>query len=209
MLKKLIIVGASGHGKVIEEIARLNGYQVIGYLDDRAEELKALGMNVLGKCKDIPLYKDEYHFAIGIGDNTIRKKFYNIIKEIGGSIPILIHPTAVVSSTARLGEGTCVMANVVINVECQIEEACIINTAATIDHECKLGKCVHISPGAHLAGNVTVGALSWLGIGSCVIQGITIGRSSVVGAGAIVIREVQDNVKVVGNPAHIIDYRGN
>ncbi|RDY31720.1 acetyltransferase [Lachnotalea glycerini] len=203
-MKKLMIIGASGHGKVIEDIARLNGYQKITYLDDRWEELKMLGMNVLGKCSAIPLYINEYQFAIGIGNNLIRKKYYDIIHEKNGDMPILIHPNAVVSSNVKLEAGTCVMANAVISTGCEIGKACVINTAATIDHECKLDNCVHISPGVHLAGNVSVGELSWIGIGSCVIQGIVIGKYCIVGAGAVVIRKVSDNTNVVGNPAQIL-----
>lgn len=196
-----MIIGASGHGKVIEEIARLNNYQIIEYLDDRVEELKELGVNVVGRSDDIPLYKDEYDFAIGIGNNSVRKKYLDIIKEMNGKLPVLVHPSAVVSPNAELKSGTCVMANAVINIGSEIGEACIINTASTVDHECQLEECVHISPGVHLAGNVIAGELAWIGIGSCVIQGITIGKNSIVGAGSVVIRDVSDNVKVVGSPS--------
>lgn len=196
-----MIIGASGHGKVIEEIARLSGYQTIEYLDDRMNELRLQGMNVVGCCNDFIQYINDYDFALGIGNNSIRMKLFEAIKNKNGWVPSLIHPSAVISDKAEIGAGTYVMANAVLNPACKVGEACIINTAATVDHDCEVMNYAHISPGAHLAGNVTVGELSWIGIGSCIIQGIEVGSNCIVGAGAVVIREVSDNTIVVGNPA--------
>jgi len=203
MDKRLVIIGAGGHGKVVADIAQLNGYKEIIFLDDDTN-LKRNGIYaVVGTTKDIDKYKD-HHFIVGIGNNAIRAKIIDQLEEKNALIVTLIHPSAVIDKTVHIEEGTVVMANAVINADAYIGRGCIINTAATIDHECMLHDYIHVSPGSHLAGNIDVGSFTWIGIGSTISNNIKIKSNCIIGAGSVVIKDVEENMKIAGNPVKII-----
>ncbi|WP_322971386.1 acetyltransferase [Faecalibacter sp. LW9] len=194
----MYLYGASGHGKVIVEIAEELGYGIDGFIDNNAE---------LDSIFDYPVIHQtpaSGEVFLSMGNNATRQRIAKAYPQF--TYPTLIHPKAIVSKRAKLGEGTVVMAGVTINSEVQIGKQCIINTSATLDHECRIGDFAHISPHVGLAGNVTVGEGTQVGIGACVIQGITIGKWCMIGAGAVVIRDVPDYAVVVGNPGRIIKY---
>ncbi len=195
---QLYILGASGHGAVVAEIAAAFGYQNIVFCDDDPTKngKTVLGYPVIGDGDVIP---GGSHVAIGIGSNPIRQRLLGTASEKNWILPVLIHPSAVISASATLGLGTVAMANAVVNARAKIGAGCILNTSCSIDHDCELGDAVHIAPGARLSGNVTVGNLSMLGTGSSVIQGITIGSNSIVGVGSVVVRDIADNVVAHGN----------
>jgi UDP-perosamine 4-acetyltransferase len=130
-----------------------------------------------------------------------RAEVFARLKAQGFSFASVVHPSAVISRHAQLGEGVQVMAGAVIQCGCHIGRDTIINTRASIDHDCRLGDHVHIAPGVTLSGGVQVGDLSHLGTGASVIQGIRIGTGVAVGAGAVVIRDVPDGSTVFGVPA--------
>lgn len=196
------IFGASGHGKVVAEIAELNGFEVV-FFDDRWPSLSSVEhWSVVGDAKSLKDSADSFAIlVVGIGDNKVRLQKQNELLKFGGNFVPLIHPQAVVSSMARTGVGTVVMAGAVINPFVRVGEACIVNTGATVDHDCSLADGVHLSPGTHLGGDVSVGKCSWLGIGSCVKQCIKIGDNAIVGAGGTVVSNVRSGVTVVGTPA--------
>lgn len=192
----MYLYGASGHGKVIKEIADACGVKVEGFVDDNPETNEVQGLPVLHTANGA----DE--ILISIGENHLRKRIAESL-----SCPIasaLIHPQSVVSTSSHLGNGTVVMAGAVINAETRIGRHCIINTGATIDHECLMKDYVHVSPHATLCGNVTVGEGAWVGAGAVVIPGIHIGAWSVIGAGSVVVEDIPDGCMAYGNPCRII-----
>lgn len=197
------ILGASGHGKVIAEIAELNGFTEIHFYDDRWPELARIEhWPVSGNSDTLIKRVHNYeNIVVAIGHNVTRMNKYRTLFEQGASCLPLVHPSAVVSRYAKLGYGTVVMAGAVVNPFSSIGKGCIINTAATVDHECVIADGVHVSPGAHLAGSVEVAEATWLGIGCHIKQLIKIGSNAVVAAGATVINDVLDNQTVVGVPA--------
>lgn len=191
------IFGASGHGKVIAEIAELNNVNIDGFIDENNSKETIFGYNVV---KKIPY--DTSNIIIAIGDNIMRK---NIVKKISKStFPILFHPKATISKTSSLGEGTVVMSGVSINSSTLVGKHCIVNTNASVDHDCVLKDFVHISPNAALAGNVKIGEGTHVGMGACVIQNVKIGKWCTIGAGAVILKDVPDGSTVVGNPGVII-----
>ena len=192
MSKSIYIYGASGHGLVVADMAKSCGYENIVFLDDDTSK-------GFLKFEDIKENRD-YHISFGIGNNQIREKLYKKVKENGFFTPILIHPSSIISSSAKIEEGTVIMPNVVVNAKAYIGKCVILNSSCVVEHESIIGDFVHISPKVAIAGNVRIGDFTHIGIGSSVIQCLEIGKNSIVGAGSIVVKNIADFKKVYGNP---------
>ncbi|MFD1348012.1 acetyltransferase [Oceanobacillus caeni] len=205
MSNKLLIIGASGHGKVIADIAlKMDKWQEIAFLDDDQNLNTIMGLEVIGVSDMAYKVINKYDIFVGIGNNTIRKKILEKLESLGANIPILIHPSAVVGEKVSFGVGTVVMAGSVINCCTSIGKGCVINTGSTIDHDNKIGDFIHISPGAHLAGTVTVGQGTWLGISSVISNNISIASNCQIGAGAVVVKDITESGIYIGVPARRI-----
>lgn len=195
------IYGASGHGKVIIDIAKSNNMDIHQIFDDNINVDYLNGKEVIHSL-NTPFLESET--IIAIGNNKIRS---NVVKSFKGIISAaLIHRSAVISENSSVGKGTVVMANACVNSATKIGEHCIINTASTIDHDCVIGDFVHISPNASIAGNVEINEGTHVGIGAVIIPGIKIGKWATIGAGSVIIRDIPDYAVVVGNPGKIIKY---
>lgn len=191
MKNKLLIIGASGHGKVVADVAmKMNRWESIAFLDDNPNVKSSLGLRVIGTSENIPDYIDGYDMFVGIGNNKIRKKILKKLEEIGATIPVLVHPSAVIGEDVIIDKGTVIMAGAIINPSTSIGKGCIINTGSTIDHDNNIGDFVHISPGVNLAGTVNIGSESWLGIGSIVSNNVNVTERTTVGAGALVLKDI-------------------
>src|SRR5690554_4094888 len=128
MRDKLIIIGASGHGKVVADIAiKMNKWQSIAFLDDNESIKISMGLEVIGKTADALTYKDDADFFVAIGSNATRERIQEKLIEQGLNVVSLIHPTAVIGTDIEVGFGTAVMAGVVINSSTRIGKGCIIN----------------------------------------------------------------------------------
>ena len=195
-MKKIAIYGASGHGKVVADIAKLNGYDDIVYIDD--------GQNEFISFKDFLQQNFKIPIAFGIGNNQVRAKLYQkcIDKEL--EVKTLVHPNAVISNSVTIAEGTVIMAGAVINADATIGECSIINTSSVIEHDNIIGNFVHISPQVSCAGDVKIGDYTHIGISSCIIQGIAIGSNSIIGAGSVVVKNIDNQTLAYGNPCKAI-----
>ncbi|AJD92260.1 acetyltransferase [Jeotgalibacillus malaysiensis] len=201
MKNKLLIIGASGHGKVVADIAlEMNEWESVAFLDDNPAVTSSLGLNVIGSSEDIERFINDHDFFVGIGDNAIRKKVYEKLESLGASIPVLRHPSAIVGKEVTIKHGTVLMAGTIVNCSTRIGRGCIVNTGATIDHDNCIGDFVHISPGVHLAGAVTIGEGSWIGIGSSIKNSVVICNEVKIGAGAVVIDNIATSGIYVGVP---------
>ena len=199
-MKNLAVVGAGGHGKVIADIAKKNGYEIIVFLDDCNKNGFWGGYPVIGDTdKAIP---EDYDIFIAIGNAETRKRMTE--KFADRNIVTLIHPNAVVADDAKIGKGTCVMAGAVINPGVVIGNGCIVNTSSSVDHDSVLGDYVHISVGSHIAGTVYVGDCTWVGIGAIISNNISVCSNCMLGAGAVVVKDILINGTYVGVPARII-----
>lgn len=202
MKNNLIIIGASGHGKVVAEIAELSkNYKNIFFMDDFNLSKKFNGYVNLGSAKNIHKFKSDADVFVAIGNNEIRKqKLNNLISE-NFSIPTLIHPKAIVSDTVIIGSGSVIMAGAVINPYVRIGIGTIVNTKSSIDHDTIIGDYAHLSPGTTVAGTVQLGNSVWLGTGATVINNLKIGNNIVIGAGAVVLSNLKMAGTYVGIPA--------
>lgn len=202
MKDNLLIIGASGHGKVIADIAlKMNKWKSIAFLDDDENIKSSMGIDVIGKSDDVLKYIKDYDIFVAIGNNTTREKLQVKLEAEGSSIPVLIHPNAVVGEQVKFGVGTAVMAGAIINCCTMIGKGCIINTGSTIDHDNFIEDYVHISPGVHTAGTVKIGKGTWLGVGSKVSNNLNITSGCKVGAGAVVVKDITEPGTYVGVPA--------
>jgi sugar O-acyltransferase (sialic acid O-acetyltransferase NeuD family) len=211
-MMQVVGLGAGGHAKVVIEILRLvGGYELIGLLDENPKlwGTRLSEVNVLGADALLPeLYQQGARgFFIGlgsVGDSTPRQRLYEEARRAGFDGACAIHPRAIVSASAEIGDGPTVMAGAVINADAHIGDNVIINSGAIVEHDCLVGSHVHIATGARLAGGVRVDQGAHIGLGASVKQGITIGRYAIVGAGAVVVRDVPDGAVVAGVPARIL-----
>lgn len=207
-MKKKIIYGASGHGKVIADIIQKRGEEVMGFVDDDESKWESLyaGYRVLGGRDYLIrlIETEDIEVVIGVGDNFRRRKVFEKLAGEKIHFGVFVHPSAQLGTGVTIGEGTVVMANCVVNPDTRIGRHCIVNTAATIDHDTIIGDFVHISPGAHLGGGVEVGDFTWVGLGAAVIQNIILAENCIIGAGSVVIRDVEADSVVVGHPATLL-----
>lgn len=205
----LVIWGASGHALVVADIVRLlNVYTIVGFLDDITPNRSGAafcGATVLGGREQLDLLMAHgvEHVLLGFGSCRMRYQLTTLLRNQGFSLPIAVHPQAVVAKDAIVGAGTVVAAGAVVNPASKIGSSVIVNTCASIDHECTIDDAAHIGPGARLAGRVSIGREAQIGIGATVIDGISIGKRAIIGAGAVVVRDIPDDVVAYGAPARI------
>ncbi|MDT3232535.1 acetyltransferase [Pseudomonas sp. rhizo25] len=202
-MKRLAIVGAGGHGKVVADTAECCGWDVVEFFEDAWSGREMNGAwRIAGDTSTLLNHLSEYEgVLVAIGDNKVRHAKLAELAGAGAQLVSLIHPDATISRYAAIGIGSVVFAGVVVNADTQVGPGAILNTGCSIDHDCTLGDAVHISPGARLAGTVRVGSMSWIGIGACVRQSLQIGSLVMVGAGAVVVADIADSQTVVGVPA--------
>jgi UDP-perosamine 4-acetyltransferase len=209
MKDKVIIIGASGHAKVIIDILKNNNeYELVGCIDSAPSSKKILDLPILGTDEDLPklLTQGITHTFIAIGDNRTRKKVAEKVTQLGFNLINAISRFSYISSTVQLGKGIAVMPGAIINVDSIIGDNAIINTGASVDHDGTIGAYSHIAPGTNLAGNVRFGEGVFCGVGCKIIPQITIGEWSIIGAGATVITDIPAHVTSVGIPAKIKNY---
>lgn len=207
---KIIVMGASGHGQVVADVlfqmwTKGREMEIVGFLDDDAAltGTRVMGLNVLGKLADLPAMPHDC-IILGIGDNVVRARLYNELKNAGKRFVTAIHPTAILAPDVVVSPGAVLCAGTVINTGGRVGENAILNTAASLDHHSVLAAHSHVAPGVRLAGNVHVGEGALVGIGSCVVPGVTLGPWSVVGAGAAVTKDVPEGTTVGGVPARVL-----
>ena len=202
MNKRLVIIGASGEGKVSADIAlKLQKYNEILFLDDDINIKECMGFPVVGKSQDAEQYINGTDFFVAIGNGKIRKEVIEQLQDIKATITTLIHPAAVIGSRVSIGRGTVVMAGAVINPDSRIGQGCIINTCASVDHDCNIGDYVHVSVGAHACGTVQVGENTWIGAGATISNNLTVCSNCMIGVGAVVVKDIEKAGTYVGVPA--------
>lgn len=203
----MILIGYSGHSYVINGILKSIGLKATGYCDNEEKKYNPLSLKYFQQETSEAGIKalTQEDFFIAIGNNSIRKRVYNNLA-IRNLLPVnAIHASAVIDDSVLIApHGVMIAPNVTINALAKIGIGAICNTFSVIEHECIIGDFAHIGPGAVLCGNVTVGENSFIGAKAVVRENIRIGNNVMVGAGAVVVKDIPDNVKVVGNPARIV-----
>ncbi len=213
-MNNIVIIGSSGHAKVVIDIVRQEGgFNIVGLLD-RFRNLgeETLGYPIIGTEEDLPHLVNSHSLKgviIAIGDNFIRSKVAERIKEICPDLLFIpaIHPSARIATEVSIGEGTIVMAGVSINPCSSIGRFCILNTHSSLDHDSVMEDFSSLAPHAATGGNCQIGKFSAISIGAILIHGVQIGEQSVVGAGSLVTRTIEAFVVAFGSPAKVIRTR--
>jgi sugar O-acyltransferase (sialic acid O-acetyltransferase NeuD family) len=204
-MEKVMIIGASGHAKVIADVIIRSGDQLVGFLDDNTDLPDTIvGYPYLGTISEYRKYTADCSFVIGIGNNHIRRK---IAESMDVHWYTAIHPSALLAIDTEIGEGSVIMANAVINTSARIGKHCIINTGAVIEHDNEIGDYVHVSPSATLCGTVSVGEMTHIGAGATVKNNLAICGHTIIGAGGVVVRSIDTEGVYVGVPVHRLDVK--
>ncbi|MEC1747896.1 PglD-related sugar-binding protein [Schinkia azotoformans] len=155
MNNNLLILGAGGHGRVVKETAEaMRCFNKIDFLDDKSEV-------VVGKCKDYKHFASSYtHVFVAFGDNEQRMSWMEKLICEGYRFPLLIHPTAYLSPSANIENGSIVCVNAVVNTNVKIKKGCIISIGALIDHDSSVGEYSHINSGAIVKAGCNVSKLT-------------------------------------------------
>ena len=210
----IVVIGGGGHARVVlDALAQLPAWHVVGVVrlpDEPGDEV--LGVPVIGTRADLDSLRAQGVSAAvvgvgSVGDPRARIEEANAAQAAGLRLPAIVHPSAVVSPSARLAEGVFVAAGAVVCAASNVGFCAIVNTGAVVDHDCVLGAFVHVSPGAVLSGGVTVGDRSHVGTGTAVSHGVNVGADTTIGVGAVVVRDIEAGVVAYGNPARPVRSR--
>lgn len=209
-MSKVVFLGAGGIAIVAAEIARSQGMEIVGFLDDKLEKhgVDFCKAPVLGGFNLLPALRSSVSQAVvAFGDCRGRINCAQQALSYGFSLPKLVHSSAVLSPDVCIGQGAIVMPGAIINSGARVGSNVIVNTAASVDHECTIGDGVHIGPGTRLSGLVTIGVATWIGTGSTIRESVHIGDDVFVGAGSLILKDIPDGVVAYGSPAKVV--RGN
>jgi acetyltransferase EpsM len=207
---KILVYGAGGHAKVIFDVIineTNQEFEFIGFLDDNVHENQIFEETVYN---DINFFKNKYEgekigVVLAFGDNNIRKKKYELLKNDDSFyFPSIAHKNSCISKHVKIGKGNVIMAGVIINPSTVVGDFCIINTSSSIDHDCFIEDFVNISPGCTLGGKVNIGSYTFIGIGTTIKHNIKIGSENFVGAGSLITKNFLNNSLIYGAPAKMI-----
>ncbi|MFC1952776.1 acetyltransferase [Chloroflexota bacterium] len=209
----VVIIGASGHGKVVRDILQLDlSVKIAGFIDDDKNSHNTLidGIPVLGDIDSLKPFISEYQLeaaVIAIGDNRTRAILSVDLKNLGLKRKNAIHPDALIAKDVSIGEGVVIAAGVVINPATRIGDYAIINTGVILEYGSVVEDYAHISPGVAVGGLVTVNKYAHVGIGVTINDNLTIGENVTVGAGAVVVTDIPDNTIAIGVPARVVRHK--
>ncbi len=216
-MKKLVIIGARGCGReVLQWVKDINknhiketGYprwEIKGFLDDDVSviEGKRGDFKIISSPENYSVQSND-EFICCIGDSKSRKMYTDMLKQKGAVFVNIIHPTAIVSETANLGNGIIIYPYAIIGDNAEVSEGCLINSYSDIAHDTYLGQYCTLSPHCCISGRCVLGDCIFMGTDSCLVPNVKIGNDAYICAGSTVMTNIKDAVKVIGTPAKKIN----
>jgi sugar O-acyltransferase (sialic acid O-acetyltransferase NeuD family) len=206
---QVVLFGASEHARVVADIARCAGCEVVAVVDDDRDKSVLAGLPIVHDVAQALRRHEAARWCVGIGDNQTRQQVVERLLAMQPNLTFinLTHPRAVIADDAQVAEGTVIMAGAVVNPGSRIGRHCIVNTGACIDHDNVLEDFSSVAPGVVTGGNVRIGRASAVCIGACVRHGVAIGSNTVVGAGAVVLRDLPPSCVAYGVPCQVVRQR--
>ena len=195
--RRLLVVGDGAHARAVADVARACGWSVAGFLGARGA---AAGAGVIGSDGDLAALAAANRFdaaVVGVGNTALARRpaLFARLRDLGTAIPSLVHPSAVVSPSATIGDGAVVFPLVVVGAGAVVGEDAVLYSGAVVEHDCRIGDHAYLGPGVILCGDVRVEAGAFVGAGAIVVPGVVVGKKAVIGAGARVIMDVGAGVK--------------
>lgn len=198
----ITLIGAGGHARVVIDALLLRGTPLsdIALRDGSISRNGDAMMGVTIACPELSpsLNGKKVHFALG--DCALRTRFLGITQAMSCVLETILHPAAMISPFAEIGDGTFAAAGAIVAPFASVGASVIINHGAVVDHDCVVGDCTHVAPNATLGGGVMIGAGVLVGSGSTVLPGIKVGDGAIIGAGAVVTKDVAPRELRVGVP---------
>jgi sugar O-acyltransferase (sialic acid O-acetyltransferase NeuD family) len=214
-MQRIIVICAGGHGRVVADIlhcARDAGADLlpVGFVDDTPglPGTSILGLPVLGEIPRLSTFPHDA-IVVALGDNPVRRRMTERFLAAGERLAAAIHPSAVIASTARVGEGAMICANAVIQPGVSFGNGAILGPNASVEHDTRVGDFAHLSAGSTVGAHCQIGDESLIALGATVISRTRIGSRTIIGAGAAVVRDIPDDVIAFGNPARVRSARSS
>ncbi|TQI71950.1 sugar O-acyltransferase (sialic acid O-acetyltransferase NeuD family) [Gramella sp. Hel_I_59] len=214
MKKKILLIGAGHHAKVIIDVINKEGkYFIVGLVDSRHQAgTYFCGHEILGRQEEIPTLEKKYDisgYIICVGDNWMRSKIVTQLQELIPKIEFYnaIHPSVEIGSNVKLGNGIVVMPGCIINTEAAVGNHTIINTNSSLEHNCIMEDFSSISAGVTTGGFVILKKFAAIALGVTIFDRITIGKHSVIGSGSLVTKDIPGSVLAYGSPARVVRKR--
>lgn len=205
--KDIAIIGSGGLARevrwLIEECNKnQNRWNILGWISKEEPGTIIAGLPVLGDDDWLVEHDAPIDVAVSVGSGALRKKIVSYLRKNPAiSFPVIVSPTAELSDSVMLGEGSIITSKCILTVDMTIGEFFFCNLACTVGHDCVFENYVTLNPGVNVSGNVTLKECVTIGTGTAIIQGLTIGENTIVGAGASVVRDIPANCTAVGVPA--------
>jgi len=213
-MDNIVIVGSSGHAKVVIDIVQHESrYNIVGLLDrNRMVGEEILRYRVLGKEETLPELTKIHSLKgviVAIGDNFDRSKAVSRVRGLCPDLAFVssVHPKSSIATDVSIGEGTVIMAGVSVNSCCSIGRFCILNTNSSLDHDSIMEDFSSLAPGVTTGGNCRIGSFSAICIGAVLIHGVHVGNNTVIGAASLVLKPIDSFIVAYGSPAKAIRKR--
>lgn len=205
-MKNLVIIGASGFAREMYDLALAcygsqSDFRVKGFLSDNPSNIEAMGYPpVLNTVTDYEPEENDVFFC-AIGNLYHRRKTVEIILSKGGKFINLIHPTAIISPSVKLGIGVGIKAYCVLASDVTVEDFTFLQSSVIMGHDVHIGRFCQVNSFAFFAGYVRVHDMVSVNAGVRIIQNVVVEEEAVVGIGSVVLNRVRKNSTVFGNPA--------
>ena len=206
MTRRVIMIGAGGHARVLLSALRSANVQVSGCVaPERPRDRWPSTIAYLGTDAALgALNAGETILVNGIGSTRspdLRRQVFERAKAAGLDFLAVLHAKCLLDENVTLGEGVQVLAGAIVQCDVTLGANSIVNAGAVVCHDCRIGAHAHLAPGVRLSGAVTIGDGVHVGVGATIIQGLTIGEGAMIAAGAVVVDNVPPRSSVAGTPA--------
>jgi sugar O-acyltransferase (sialic acid O-acetyltransferase NeuD family) len=210
----IVVIGSSGHAKVvIDIIEKEDKYSIVGLIDTFKEIGEtSFGYRILGSEQSLPKLFQSYNLCggfIAIGDNWQRYLMAKKIKKMlpGFNFITIFHPSVQIARGVTIGRGSVLIAGAIVNSDSKVGNFCILNTKASLGHDSIMEDFSSLASNATIGANVRIGAFSAISLGANVLSKKSIGTHTIVGAGALVYDYIPAFCVAYGVPAKIIRKR--